>query len=316
MAIELITAEGAHKLDFTELVQTLEALLKPGVPVMLKEYTLSDLWLRGGLHTKTALFISGGHLSKHGVFDIQKGNRNFSYVSFSGEDSASYKLVRNPNGTLDNYVLSPPETGAAPQYNEGSFSQAGPARWASFHSSGTSQIVIGDALTEQFPDALHALNFARDAIYFDLPPFYLVQGDLIMQIGDKYFGGLQGEEQANELICLTACMKLIDKAGRKIEENYSYITMKQVGTLKDGESTLRRRGHPVDDLDYVAQKESLSRELVALIKVGKGSRPGETYIRPASEKMKLFWISLFPAIWSENIIPRDLWAEFSSGNGF
>jgi hypothetical protein len=291
MGIELATSKGKSEINgenFAESMQRLENMLEPGTPVMFQKYRSNNLSMGGGRHAQRLLFFSGGKLSREGVFNLQKGKRNFSYVTINEKDSTSYQVVHHWQEALDNHRLSVPKSWTMRQYNEGTFSPAGPSEWNSFHSAGTEEIVVGDILTEKFPDAMHALRFGRDAVYFDLHSFYSMQSYLVTEIGDKGIRGeqeSQRETQTHRIACLRACMNLINEAEREIGEYHNSVIAKHVGWFRDGTQRLRDGGHPVDDRDYLVQELSHPSRSVAFVKTGKGIKYGETYILPFSEKM-------------------------------
>ena len=80
MGIELATSKGKSEINgenFAESMQRLENMLEPGTPVMFQKYRSNNLSMGGGRHAQRLLFFSGGKLSREGVFNLQKGKRNF-----------------------------------------------------------------------------------------------------------------------------------------------------------------------------------------------------------------------------------------------
>jgi len=270
MRIELTTPEGKTEIkeeNFVEYMQKLDNLLEPGIPVMFQKYTRNGLNGGKGKPTERILFFSEGHLNRaedlsiEGVFNLQKGKRNLSYVMNNKKDTTSYQIVHSWKKELDNYYLNP------------------------VHNTKIKEIVIGDILDEQFPDELRALRFAGEAVYFKLHPFYSNQNYLIKEIGDEGNHGKQEtkrERQTHEIACLRASVNLLKEAERELGENKEALMVNQIGWFSQGTKNFGGDKYPIDDGDYLIYHPN---SIVAFVKTGKGVGYGETYILPVSEKM-------------------------------
>ncbi|MCK4730437.1 MAG: hypothetical protein KAT28_03910 [Candidatus Aenigmarchaeota archaeon] len=274
MGIELITSEGKSEIDgenFIEYMQKLDNLLEPGTPIMLQKYT-NGLNKGRGRPAERILFFSEGNLNrdsngdlnKEGVFNLQEGKKNLSYVMINEKDQTSYQIVYSHKKELDNYNLNP------------------------IHNTRINEIIVGDILTEQVPDAMSALRFAGDAVYFDLHPFYSRQNYLIKEIGDQGICGEQEtkrERQTHEIACLRASINLLKEAGREIGKYKGALVANQVGWFSDGTKNFGENKYPINAEDYLVHHPTYPNKMVAFVKTGKGVRYGETYILPVSKKM-------------------------------
>jgi hypothetical protein len=305
MRIKLITKEGESEItkdNFVESMQRLENMLKPGTPVMFQNFSWNDHpW--GAKYIDRILLYSGGKLSSEGIFNIQKGKRNYVYATISKDDPNSYRFVHQGDELLYNNGLVTPKTWTSRESNEGTFSSAGTVEWTSFHKAGTTQLVIGDILNEQFPNALNELNYVRDAIYFNLDGFYSVQNYLITEIGDI---GPRGEkeqqrtDQTHRIACVRACVNLLGEVKREVEQINNPLIVNQTGWYRDGAEPLRKMGLPIDNQDYIVKELQYPGKIVAFIKVGKGIAFGETYILPHREEVE----AMVERAFSEEIVAR------------
>ena len=284
MGIEVATPKGKSEItekNFSESIKTLEDILEPGTPVMLQNYDSSSLRRHSQRHKTTRwFFFSGGRINNSGHFNLQKGKRNFSCVRMSNDYINRYQIMHLRNKMSDTLEISSPKGWRTRQYNEGTFSPAGPQEWYSNHSSGTEKVVVGDTLEEQFPITMNALKFARDAFYFNLHPFYSNPNYLVTEMRDK---GIRVErerqpsEQTNRITCLRACINLITEAEKELEVYREPVKARHLGCFRD------RPAHPVEDTDYIIEELAYPGKKIAFVKTGKGSL-GETYILPFSDK--------------------------------
>lgn len=298
MAIKLTIGTEQSEINEQNLqtsLETIAAQLTPGTPVMLQNYSSSDLGLTRGKHIHNILFISDGHLHPHGTFSHQKGKRNFAFITSGYTNFQEYQIVHHwqEKLELDHNRLTIPHDWTKEQFNEGTFSRSGPERWLSSHSAGTEEIIVGEKLLEKFPDAINSLKFAQEAINFKLNPFYSHLSYITTQIGDK--SGSTGmaqqslrERQSCDLACLKAVANLIGEAHQELSEfSFGGLSTDQLGWYREGGKYLRAKGIPVDDKDYHIHEISHPRRNLAYVKVGKGLIFGETYILPARNMDKI-----------------------------
>ncbi len=288
--IKLTTILGRTRINkdnFAESMRSLEKILRPGTPIMFQNYHSSSLHF-GGRHAQRILFFSGGRLSKKGVFNLQKGRRNFCYAQISEKDPAAYDIIIQPDEELNGYNIKVPRSWTRQQYNEETFSPAGPHLFSSLHSEGTEQIIAKDSLARRFPDAMRALRFARDSVYFNLNSFYAVQNHEITEIGDTRPDCEQEKQrslQTNRIACVRAVMNLLTEATREIEIHLESLVTHQIGWFSCRARSFRAQRYPVDDDDYLIQATSQPYKDVAFVKIGGGMFAGEIYVLPVSRDM-------------------------------
>jgi len=294
MAIKLTISTEVREINeqnFQTSLETIAAQLTPGTPVMLQNYSSSDLGLTRGKHIHNILFISDGYLHPHGTFSHQKGKRNFAFITSGYKHFQEYQIVHHwqEQLELDNNRLTIPHDWTREQYNEGTFSRSGPELWLSSHSAGTEEIIIGDQLKDRFPEAIDALKFTQDAIHFTLHPFYSHLGYLTTKIGDKSTpeGNLKKdarEREARDLACLKAVVNLIAEANyEQSDRTFNHVHADQLGWYHEGGKYLRAKGVPVNDTDYLVREIMHPQRNLAFVKLSKGMTVGETYILPASK---------------------------------
>lgn len=228
-------------------------------------------------------------MDNDGIFNLQKGKRNHSYAIVSDKEPASYQLVRHKHERMDNHKANIPQSWTIKQYNEGTFSSAGPSEWHSSHRAGTSKIVIGKTLEEMFPDALKAIRFASDALYFDLHTFYSMPNYLVTEIGDevKQSGSeILRTSVSHRLTCLRACMNLLNEANTEIGAYHNPVVANHVGWFHNGMNQLRADGHPVEGRDYLVRELSHPSRNIAFVKTEKSIIFGATYILPFNENVE------------------------------
>ncbi len=286
MGIELVTAEGKTDVteeNFADSMQKLENMLKPGMPVLIRNYTHFNVFSQPK-HAREMLFFYGGELKwqgkRQGELTVQKGKRNFVVTFVNGASPEKYQIARS-------IYKKPTESFGVPHrweeevYNEGTFSPAGPSIWTTVHRAGTESIVVGDALNDRFPNAIRALRFAGDAVYFKLNGFYSGP-NIITEIGASATSeqGEQRDSLTRRMACLNAVMNLLKESERIVDphhDNWRFMEAAQVGWYASTIQDELTAGYPVDKEDYCLG--------VAFVKVEKGIFPGEAYILPAREKM-------------------------------
>lgn len=283
MDMKLITKDGMSQITKENLnvsLKKLELILSKGTPVMFSNYFCADIDNRN--RTQSYLFYSDGNVSLDGVFNIEKGKRNFSYLVVEEENPNSYQLIHYWQNELQNNKVSFPHVSKQNHYNENTFSRSGPSSWQTYEDRGTSQIIVGDILLEKFPEAINALNFAKDAVYFKLNSFYSNQNSLIRSNGDYKIKNQEGlrDAQTSQIALVRASLNLLNEA-RKTFNEYSSIQANQLGEYRDGSvQDFRKIGYPVNLEDYLIQEISHPHRNIALVKTNSVFQSGETYILP------------------------------------
>jgi len=276
--IELKMPTSIAKIDKDNLAQNIQKIknvLKPGMPVLIQQYDIHHMVRE---NNETALFFSGGNINEEGVFDIQKGKINFPYASINQIDSNIYKyfIHLNWNSTLTNYKIEIPHTWQNKTYNENTHSPAGPSEGISIHSEGTEEIVIGEFLKQQFPEAVKALKFTGDAVRFSLDSFYSDQCYGIEEKEDTF----NKEKQAmiRKFTHLRASMNLIKEAAQELEMgSLSSIVARQLKRYQNIEKFFEIDGYPINSEDYLVDETAHPYNRVAFVKT---ESVGGIYILP------------------------------------
>ena len=278
--------------NYSEVMQTIDNIIEPGTPVLLQNFSWSGMGSGiPGKITKKILFLSGGHLSSQGVFNLEKGKKHHIYININininSNNQEDYRIVKCHNhGSLDQHKLKIPHSWTRDQHNEGTFSPAPPQNWKSSHKAGTEKLIIGDQLIEQYSDALFSLMFSRDAIKFNLNPFYGQPFYLVTEKDINQNGEEKRKDIATRGVNLTACMNLIKKANKEINDYWDAITASQIGYFNEGVKRFREQKFPVDEKDYLIKELSHPRRTLGFIKINQGVIRGENYILPLNEKME------------------------------
>jgi len=325
-SIELLLDSEKIAIDeknFSESMAKIDKALTPGVLVMIQNHTLNDVGgfsNRNGYNT-TALFFSEGNI-KEEKFDIQKGKENYTYINLNELNNPdSYQIVNNGRDSILDYVnIIIPHSWLGTAFNEGTFSRSGGTSWTTRHAKGTRKIIIGDSLLEQFPDAVNALKFARDAQYFRLNGAYSHQNNLIMKNGDnvhnnsynitdlkKEFSTLPDkivtneeklkylklrkkitiaqensrDEETHEIACVRAALNLLYEPSRDSTKNNNVLQAIELGLFRNGVEAYQEKGYPVDKKDYIIKEIQHPNRTIAFVKTGKGIAYGDMYILPA-----------------------------------
>lgn len=289
MGINLATEKGETtitKENFSDSLGALEQMLEPGMPVIIQNFSWNSLAYGGGRRNQNILFFSGGHVSKKGVFDLEKGKRNFSCVQVYKNDHESYRVINALSSELTNYTLAVPSNWTANQYNEGTFSRLGGVSWQSLHSAGTEKIFVGRNLLEQFPEAFRALQFARDAIRFELNPFYSHQNKLIHYEGEKINDEKEKQRtrETTRIACLRASANLLVRADHELTQEDSFFNVTEIGCSSKDLQRFREKGYPVEKQDCIVYEISHPYRAIAFVKTNNISFVGEVYVLPYNEQ--------------------------------
>ncbi len=243
--------------------------------------------------SRKLLLLSGGGLSQDGTFDVQKGKRNYVYASMGENDSDTYRIAKLKDETLMHYRLEVPPRGSKEQQKDSFLSDA----VTSSHGAGSTMVVVGDKVVEDFPGVINALQFARDAVYFELDQFYSRSYYLVFEKGGAE-ANRQREMQVHDDTCLGVVLNLIREAievdnNQKdaMAKSYAQVNIEMYGPISATQldfnkglgDDLRERGFPVDPKDYIVRVNS--RKDLAFVKVGKGDGFGQTYILPAKDEL-------------------------------
>lgn len=290
MTIKVVHDKGEFevaKKDFKESMKRLEGLLEPGIPMMVEEKSWTDLSM-GYRGTDRHLFFSDGKILDGNKLVSRNGKRNRAFAMCSGENNnfQSYQLVTRTDPNLESAKLSVPSFWTMKQFNEGTFSPAGPVEWESCHSGGTSLVMIGKKVEEQFSEALDAVRFVEKGIAFELNPFYSMPGYLITTNGLNREENDLREREASKLVGVAAVKKLAEQASRelcdkkKMERPYEALLSTQLGWWRSGSKPSRDDGYPVNDRDYLLYELSHPGRRVAFVKVGEGICYGNIFVLP------------------------------------
>jgi len=300
-SVDRITRE-----QFSTLPKRLTPVLGPG--------ELVSVSLPGdGEYAQHVLFFSDGRLSDEGTFTVQRGKRNFSYVLVSQRNPCRYYLVTQERPELENFGTAVPLVGYNPL--------DGVSPLEMRNDKLIERVVVGDELAEEFPEAVDALRFARDAAHFNVPTYF-----------EKQFSGLARnseyaqqqrpqlrEMQTCRMSCLRASLGLLDKAyvelngedGKAMSGSaFMNAPWTHWGEIKD-----MVEEHPISTRDsMVFRRDGSSRDALAFVKTGEGIVHGETYILPYTDAMEqVVDLAVSPAMidkhypsWLRNSILSDL----------
>ncbi len=289
MGIELLIAEDKSEItkeNFADSVEQIRGALKPGMPVMVHNYSRSSLNYTRGNEARV-LFFSGGSLDDNGKFNMQEDTNSF-YVDMGKEDNSSYMIKQASDGLVG---MGLPNIWTQEQYNEGTFSPEGPSRWTSTHESGTRRVLIGEHLAQEFPDAFNALRFAVNSTHFYLPIPYARQKYLITDIGERTGEDFEKDKLTHRIARIRGIMNLLELAIDQTKEftDPFPLSASQVGWYRNGVEYFREQGYPVNAEDYLINKgvkPSKERNIV-FIKTEGTLQYGEMYILPYGERKSL-----------------------------
>ncbi len=277
MKIKLMTGAGEESID-EENMEKIGEYIESGTPVMLQQTSRSNSWLCRTEESRKILFISDGTLRKDGYFSINGGRKNFCYAII-GMDNRRYQIVNNGEALLKEKI-TPPETWEIQEDPNSPPSEYNISR----RREGTELIVIGDILAEQFPDAMYALEFAGDAVYFRLDPFYSMQDTVILETDGIIYGRqTQREIDSVRRNCVGASMNLIEEALKHLKKHNGKLKAREIGAEYNIDMIREYQTYPVCEGDYlILDGKGVE---IALLKTGKGEIPDETYILPCSDEM-------------------------------
>jgi hypothetical protein len=276
MTVQVKKDDGLNltKENFSEKIKQLEELLVPGTPVMFHTYHKTDIGI-GKTYNNRLLFFSGGTLDSKGRFNVQKGKRNFCYVDLSELDPTCYRIVRQTDESLYN-KLEPHRSWEQQHYNENTFSRAGPSTWMTFPSKGTTEILIGDLVEEKYPEAIKALKFARDAVYFELPYFY----ESICPVSSTD----EERHTTRKIMRLNITANLLEEAHEEIRKKITKNCRNSLTIWETGEIRAAHTNRPLLKEDYIVLESLHPSRVLAYIKV-KGCNGA--YILPAKKFAKV-----------------------------
>ena len=268
--------------DFRDYVRDINDIIEPGMPVVLKKIQNYNQFYsrKRGLKEsyKKFLFISDGSINSDGLFNIQKGEQNYSSLLFGEGGLMDYTIVNFKTPELYGGVLSVPKDDIEISVEKDS-SINDKIKWTStIKSQNTTtidSISMGDISERLYSDALDALHFARDAVYFNLDPFYFSSHPMVRRIDDSK----TKMSEAREFVCLSAVLSLLHDAKHKHNGGVSFVA-NQLGTFSTGSESWQKHGHPVCDTDYLIQQGNT---VYAYVKTGCGFNGGATYILPTSK---------------------------------
>lgn len=263
----------------TSLDQVVSSLT-PGIPVMLHTYRVNDMISRSD---SRKIFFSDGTFDRtRGIFGMQQGKRNYAVVEV-GEDGTVYRVVGG-SSPYDSVQVNTPNFWMSHDFNEGTFSPSGGSTITSFHETGTPEIAIGQEVIDRFPEAVHALRFGSDALYFELPSTYAMPGYLITNIGDSRDVAEERMSAMSKIARVHASMALLSGASAEGIEPVNWLSATQVGHFRDGVKRFRERGFPVAAEDYLLREPHYPQRNIAIVKP-QGILYGSTFILPYRDEL-------------------------------
>jgi hypothetical protein len=284
-----------NKENASTYIEQISGLLEPGTPIMIKSYSHSDLPMTRRSSESAYLFLYGGEVTDNGKLTMQKGKRNYVYVSAHGRDEKKYDydIIVEKNGV---FVHGPslPQLNRNEDVHKPCFSTAPPSviRWLS--GGGTSEILVGDQVKEDYPDLYNALLFGGDAIHFKLPTFYSRPGYLISNINKRK----DPESKYYNIVAVTLLRNLFQetakdknfktpvKFSKNIKEDRGIKTLQawEVGEYR--EKAYRKEDNlPLDKEDFIIFELGHPNRTIAYVKPNKGlGVAGESFIYPSRSK--------------------------------
>ncbi|MFA5856302.1 MAG: hypothetical protein WC867_03025 [Candidatus Pacearchaeota archaeon] len=272
-----------EKENFKESINHLERILENGIPVMVEEKNWTDLHF-GYRGTDRHLFFSDGNIIDNRLFS-RNGSRNRVYAYCFGE-SNNFQTYQLAISLKESAKLSLPKSWTRKQYNEGTFSPAGPVEWVSHHKGGTSMILLGKKVEEKYKEALDAIRFIEKGFSFVLDSIYSMPGHLVTSIGQSNNDREKKESEYSKVAGLSSVRSLIEKSSRKlfqeniIESPMDILNATQLGYWNSGSEHYRNDGYPVNDSDYLLHEIKYPHNRVAFVKVGKGSCYSNIFVLP------------------------------------
>lgn len=287
--------------NFCASLEQVVSSLTPGMPVMLHTYRINDMVSRSD---SRKLFFSDGTFDRsRGIFGMQRGKRNYAFVDV-GEDGTPYRVVGG-SSPYDCIQVHTPNFWVSTDINEGTFSNAGPSEIVSFHEKGTPEIALGQEVVDRFPDALQALTFGGDAVYFELPSTYAMPSYLITNVGDSRKIEEERKSAMSKLARVRAAMVLLEGASAEGIAPVQWLTATQVGWFRDGVKMFRDRGFPVAAEDYLLREHHHPQRNIAIVKP-QGEIYGSTFILPYRDELGPVVEAAFSPERVKTIYPRGI----------
>lgn len=299
--VQIIHTGGGINLDLTDetSVNTLKDLIKSDTPVLIESRSHSTASMNLYPTLSRELFYSNGKVNSDlGIFPRTVNERSVvARASHASKDQnwgmAGYWLDESIR--IEGSKVVKPYNGTQQHYNEGTFSPAGGVSWTTVYSGGTTRILIGKPVEDEFGRELRAINFVERGLSFDLPTFYSMPGYLIKQKGKNDAEERKLERDASELVCVSASRRLVEEAALKLNSRRrskhginTELTATQVGWWKAGCKMFVDNGYPIDDEDYALNELSHPGRLVGFVKVLKGGLYGRTFVYPTKVARETF----------------------------
>jgi hypothetical protein len=221
--------------NFQESLKRLEEILTPDTLVFIHD-----------IHKRKTIFFSDGTITYDSKFTIQKGKRNYSYVRVGDERAFDYRIASS-----DERLMSSPIT---TWLNEMSWWRNGrtlvpidEALFSDVYKNETAAIVIGDSLKNTFPEAIQALEFARDAMHFELSTIY-VSGKRNSLYGENDNLKDIRERQTQRTVNVSAIKNLLELELRKTDQSfdpkYDYFNVIELGNCSESIMDIWRKKYP------------------------------------------------------------------------
>jgi hypothetical protein len=254
-----------------ESLEKISKVLAPGVPVFIENFRIHD---DRGFPTSIVngkMFFSNGVLTKDHDFGIDF-LKNYFFISFS-ESPENYNIVRNEKKFVDGVSL--PHVG---------FGEVIPGSGSRIHGGGTKRIIVGEEIGKLYPVQLNALNFAKEAIYVNVPIIYSLPGNVLgLRDDDKLKETITFVNNVASMNCIANLIEFTVKETKPNQSAWGLYAAKVSDLAYVGDMNLGdfKKNFFVEDSDYAITRGNKSAfNAIAVVKLGKGTMYGDMYIRP------------------------------------
>jgi hypothetical protein len=173
-----------------------------------------------------------------------------------------------------------PWSGISWWWNEGTFSPAGGQLFPQLQQGGTVEIVIGDSIRKDFPQAVGELEFARDAVQFELSSKY-VSSDRILLSGDIRTKKDARVQQFQRVTCVLAVKNLLEQALKATDPSFNprsdFVDIAEFAYWEKASMDAWRKKYPkihLNDTDFTIHR--VKGDFLAFLKI----KNYQTYILP------------------------------------